>query len=54
MFVMGFPADIYKQLLQEYNIEKVFTNHDYEPYARERDKEIADLLKSKWHFFSYF
>jgi deoxyribodipyrimidine photo-lyase len=43
----GFPADIYKQLLLEYTIGKVFTNHDYEPYAVKRDKEIAGLLKEK-------
>jgi deoxyribodipyrimidine photo-lyase len=42
----GFPKDIYRQLLQDYTIEKVFTNHDYEPYAAKRDKEIADLLKA--------
>jgi deoxyribodipyrimidine photo-lyase len=42
----GFPLDIYKQLMEDYNIEKVFTNHDYEPYARKRDNEIADLLKA--------
>src|SRR4051812_44817474 len=32
----GFPADIFKELLAEYKIEKVFTNHDYEPYAKKR------------------
>ena len=42
----GFPKEVYKQLLQDYSIEKVFTNHDYEPYAGSRDKEIADLLKA--------
>jgi deoxyribodipyrimidine photo-lyase len=42
----GFAADIYKELMQEYSIEKVFTNHDYEPYARKRDTEIAELLKA--------
>ena len=26
----GTPTDIYRQLLNEYNIEKVFINHDYE------------------------
>lgn len=40
----GFPAEIYRQLLQEYSIGKVFTNHDYEPYAKQRDGEIKDLL----------
>ena len=28
-------------------IEKVFTNHDYEPYAKERDGEIVELLAAK-------
>ncbi len=42
----GFPKDVYRQLVQEYIIEKVFTNHDYEPYAIQRDKEIADLLEA--------
>ena len=41
----GTPIDIYRQLLNEYNIEKVFTNHDYEPYAKERDTAIEKLLK---------
>ncbi|MDP4260916.1 MAG: deoxyribodipyrimidine photo-lyase [Bacteroidota bacterium] len=41
----GFPAAIYKQLVQEYAIEKVFANHDYEPYAVKRDREINSLLK---------
>src|SRR5215510_14552024 len=30
----GFPAAIFKQLLEDYTVEKVFTNHDYEPYAK--------------------
>ncbi len=42
----GTPAAIYKTLLAKYTIENVFTNHDYEPYALEREKIITDLLKS--------
>lgn len=41
----GKPYDIYKQLLQDYRIGKVFTNHDYEPYAKQRDAAIEQLLK---------
>lgn len=41
----GYPLEIYKQLLQEYTVENVFANHDYEPYGRQRDNEIAGLLK---------
>lgn len=40
----GNPLVIYKELLKEYNIKKVFTNHDYEPYAKQRDSEILQLL----------
>jgi deoxyribodipyrimidine photo-lyase len=31
------PVEAFAQLIEKYTIEKVFTNHDYEPYARERD-----------------
>ena len=40
----GKPMDIYNQLIEDYNIDIVFTNHDYEPYATERDAEIKNLL----------
>lgn len=40
----GKPLDIYEQLLKEYTINTVFTNHDYEPYAKKRDSEIETLL----------
>jgi deoxyribodipyrimidine photo-lyase len=41
----GTPLDIYTALLKDYTIEKVFTNHDYEPYANERDLAVEKLLK---------
>ena len=41
----GFPSDIFKELLFNYKIEKVFTNHDYEPYAKKRDGEICTILQ---------
>ena len=40
----GKPKDVYSQLLKDYDINSVFTNHDYEPYATERDTEIKALL----------
>ena len=40
----GKPKQIWQQLLNDYTIKAVYTNHDYEPYARERDTEIKDLL----------
>ena len=41
----GQPEEIFKKLLLQYKIENVYTNHDYEPYATERDKAIEMLLK---------
>lgn len=40
----GNPQDIFKNLLQDYKINTVFTNHDYEPYAKTRDEDIKTLL----------
>jgi len=35
----------WKKILSEYKVEKVFANHDYEPYAIERDARIEKLFK---------
>ncbi|WP_396601545.1 cryptochrome/photolyase family protein [Algibacter sp. R77976] len=40
----GKPIDVYKQLVKTYHIASVFTNHDYEPYAKTRDTEINRFL----------
>ncbi|PKD17969.1 deoxyribodipyrimidine photolyase [Salegentibacter salinarum] len=40
----GKPKEIFQQLIKDYKIAEVFTNHDYEPYAKKRDKKIAGLL----------
>lgn len=42
----GKPIDIFKRLITDFNIDSVFTNHDYEPYAKERDSEIKDVLSN--------
>ena len=38
------PAAAFRKLLQQYDISCVYTNHDYEPYAMQRDSEIKKLL----------
>ena len=43
----GKPLEIYKKLSQNYVIEAVYCNEDYEPYAIKRDQEIANFLASK-------
>ncbi|WP_418639554.1 cryptochrome/photolyase family protein [Winogradskyella sp.] len=42
----GKPETIFKQLIKDYEIETVYTNHDYEPYATERDHKINSLLET--------
>lgn len=43
----GSPIEIFKELLTQYRIQNVYTNRDYEPYAKERDQAIRGLLKEK-------
>jgi deoxyribodipyrimidine photo-lyase len=50
----GFPADVFKNLLQIYDVKKVFTNHDYEPYANERDGAIQKQLNEVGASFHTF
>ncbi len=40
----GKPEEVWAKLLQQYSIGAVFTNRDYEPYARERDEKVGQLL----------
>lgn len=42
----GTPKRIFKNLIERYNVNTVYTNHDYEPYASQRDLAIKSLLKS--------
>lgn len=41
------PLSVFEKLSEKHQITSVYTNHDYEPYALERDKEIAAFLDSK-------
>jgi len=43
----GKPLDCFKKLLNEYDVAAVYTNHDYEPYARARDKKVHEFLQEK-------
>lgn len=40
----GSPIEIWKELIEEYTIKAVYPNKDYEPYAGERDRQVAELL----------
>lgn len=43
----GSPMEIFDELITTNAVQAVYTNHDYEPYARERDSQIKALLDSK-------
>ena len=43
----GKPLDVIANLTKQYNIASVYTNHDYEPLAMERDAQIKTLLDEK-------
>jgi deoxyribodipyrimidine photo-lyase len=38
------PENVFKKLLKDYDIEGVYTNRDYEPYAIKRDAAIEKIL----------
>ncbi|MBQ0768378.1 MAG: deoxyribodipyrimidine photo-lyase, partial [Bizionia sp.] len=50
----GTPESVFKTLTETYSIGTVFTNHDYEPYAKQRDTAIKSLLNSKDIAFKTF
>ena len=43
----GTPEECWKQIVSNYNINKVFYNKDYEVYGVKRDTEIQSYLESK-------
>lgn len=49
----GKPLEIFEKLAQEFEIDTVFCNRDYEPQAIKRDQEIADFLAKKDIKFSH-
>ena len=43
----GHPEEIFQKLLTEYEVQSVYTNRDYEPYAQSRDSQVEALLGEK-------
>lgn len=43
----GFPKEVWPELLHTFEVAAVYTNRDYEPYAKARDGWVAELLKGK-------
>jgi deoxyribodipyrimidine photo-lyase len=50
----GKPLEAFKNLIKKFSVHTVFTNHDYEPYAINRDQAIRELLvKNKIEFKTF-
>ena len=50
----GTPEAVIEQLTTEYDVNSVYYNRDYEPYALARDQRVSDLLESKSIAFNSF
>lgn len=48
------PVGAWEKITNQYQVHSVFTNHDYEPYAQERDSQIEKLLAQKKISFHTF
>ncbi|SOD17927.1 cryptochrome/photolyase family protein [Pedobacter xixiisoli] len=40
------PEKAWEDIISDFNIQSVYANHDYEPYAKKRDEHISALLKT--------
>ncbi|WGH74264.1 deoxyribodipyrimidine photo-lyase [Tenacibaculum tangerinum] len=43
----GTPIEAWEELINEYPVDSVYTNKDYEPYAIQRDQQVQEYLASK-------
>ncbi|MEP2026105.1 MAG: deoxyribodipyrimidine photo-lyase [Reichenbachiella sp.] len=50
----GNPQEVWKQILSEYEVNSVFANKDYEPYATERDRQVQLFLSESYIEFQVF
>ena len=46
LILKGKLEDVWNKLIQNYTIESVFINKDYEPYAIKRDQKLGEVLKA--------
>ena len=50
----GNPIDIFKELLNKWDVVRIYTNHDYERYGLDRDAAVSSLAKEKGVEFKTF
>ena len=46
-FSYSTPIDTFSALLEKYEVKAVFTNHDHDPYAIQRDQEVKVFLQAR-------
>ncbi|GAK77518.1 deoxyribodipyrimidine photolyase [Nonlabens ulvanivorans] len=50
----GKPLSIWQEIIDNYEVNAVFTNRDYEPYAQERDLKLTSFFNDqKIEFFTF-
>ncbi|GGF67294.1 cryptochrome/photolyase family protein [Wenyingzhuangia marina] len=54
LILKGKPLEVWKKLFKDYQINAIFTNKDYEPYALERDRNVYKLAKKNKAEFHRF
>jgi len=47
IIAIGKPLEVWKKVLEEFEVGAVYFNRDYEPYAQQRDRQIYEFLSSK-------
>lgn len=50
----GTPIAVYQELVAQLDLRAVYTNHDYEPYARKRDQAVASYLATHQVAFHHY
>lgn len=50
----GKPIEVWRRLFEKYPIAAIYTNRDYEPYAKERDGQIQQLAEENGIIFRDF
>jgi deoxyribodipyrimidine photo-lyase len=50
----GTPKAVFKKIIKDFPIDKVYSNHDYEPYASQRDADIKKMLSAEGIIFKTY
>lgn len=43
----GQPLELWPKILEEFDVATVYTNRDYEPYAKDRDRKVSKMCEAK-------